>query len=827
MTRYLDDLRRDIRHTFRGMARAPGFAAAVILTLGLGIGANAAMFGVVDRLLFRPYPHLAEPGAMHRFYLSASNGREERTYSHFEYTRLLDLRRWTNSFSVVAAATTRSLAIGQGLETVEERVGLVNASFFDLFDAPPALGRYFTAAEDEPPRGADVVVLSHEYWQRAFGGADVRGRVLRIGNQSLEVIGVAPRGFVGVFEAEAPVAWVPITSFAGAQRNAATYYTRYNWSWFEVVGRRKEGVTVAQADADLTQAFRRSWTAEKELSPDLTPLEIAAPRGIAAPLRPAAGPTANLEARTAVWVSAVSLIVLLIACANVANLFLARALGRQRETAVRIALGVARGRLAREVITEGLVLAFLGGVAGVFVAQWGGAGIRALLVSQNASRLGSDVLTDPRTLGVSALVALVTGLLTSLVPALSAGRADIATALKAGAREGTYHRSRTRTVLLVTQFALSFVLLAGAGLFVRSLSRVEGMRIGIDYDRLVLVEPAMRGVRLDDSASVRLTQTLLEAAQAYPGVEAAAAVNSIPFWSTSSTDLHVPGIDSVRRLGQFTYQVSTPDYFRTAGTRILRGRAFTADDRLGMPMAVVVSESMAARLWPGRDAIGQCIRVGSDTIPCGTVVGIAEDIAQSTLTDEEHQYYLSAVQYPDDRPYAIYARFQGDPVAQAEGLRRALQALMPGESYVTTLQLARLVRDQQASWRLGATMFVAFGVLALVVAAIGLYGVIGYNVNQRLHEMGVRLALGADRAHVLGLVLGQSMRFAAVGITLGVSLALAGAPFIAPLLFEQRPRDPAILAGVGAVLLFVTLVASLVPALRAVRADPASALRSE
>lgn len=827
MHRHLSDLRRDIRHTFRGIVRAPGFAAAVILTLGLGIGANAAMFGVVDRLLFRPYPRLAEPSETHRLYLRVSDGRAVRTASHFEYTRLLDLRRWTTRFSEIAAATTRPLAIGDGPETVEERVGIVNANFFTFFDAPPALGRYFTAEEDETPRGADVAVLSHAYWQRTFAGADVRGKLLRIGSQSLEVIGVAPPGFVGIFEAEAPVAWIPITSFAAAQRNARTYYLNYNWRWFEIIGRRKPGVTVDEANADLTAAFQKSWEAELKSSPDLTPIAIAAPSGIAAALRPAAGPEPTLQSRTAVWVSTVSLLVLLIACANVANLMLARALARQRETAVRLALGVTRGRLAREVLTEGLVLSVLGGLVGLLVAQWGGAGIRLLLVGADAARLGSEVLTDPRTLLSSGVIALLTGALTSLVPAIAAGRADVATALKSGAREGTYHRSKTRTALLVTQFALSFVLLAGAGLFVRSLSRVEGKRLGIDYDRIVLVEPSMRGVRLDDSASVRLTQTLLDAAKRYPGVVAAASVTSIPFWSTSSTDLHVPGIDSTDRLGQFTYQVSRGDYFGTTGTRILRGRALSDDDRSGMPMAVVVSESMARTLWPGRDALGECIRVGSDTVPCGTVVGIAEDIAQMTLTDEEHQYYVAAAQYPEDRPYAIYARFSGDPVAQAEGLRRALQALMPGESYVTTLQLADLVRDQQGSWRLGATMFVAFGLLALAVAAVGLSGVIGFNVNQRIHEMGVRLALGADRGHVLGLVLGQSLRFAAVGIGLGGILAMGAAPLIEPLLFEQRPRDPAVLLFVGAVLLLVTLAASLAPALRAVRADPASALRAE
>ncbi len=827
MSRLLDDLRRDFRYALRGIARGPAFAAAVILTLGLGIGANAAMFGVVDRLLFRPYPLMHEPGEVHRIYLKSGNGREEFTSSYLEYTRYLDLRRWTTAFSELAAVTSRTLAIGEGQETKEHEVGIVSAQFFSFFDAPPALGRYFTADEDQTPAGANVAVLSYDYWQREYGGEDIRGRVLRIGNMTVEVIGVAARGFVGIRESTLASAFIPITAYAAAQRNGTTYYLNYNWSWFEVMARRKPGLTVEQASADLGQAYTKSYEAELVLSPNLTPIALAKPAGIAAPMRPGAGPEPSLQARTAVWVSGVALVVLLIACANVANLYLSRALRRQRETAVRVALGVDRGRLARQVLTEGLVLATLGAIAGLFIAQWGGSGIRALLVESGAARLGSEVLTDSRTLAVSGIVALLTGLLTACVPALLAGRTDIAAALKAGAREGAFQRSRARTTLLLAQFALSFVLLVGAGLFVRSLQKVEGMRVGIDHDRLILVAASMRGIRLEDSAEVRLTRTLVEAAKAYPGVEAAAAVNSIPFWSTSSTSLFVPGIDSVRKLGRFTYQVATEDYFRTSGTRILRGRALDETDRRGALLAVVVSERMAAKLWPGRDAIGECLKVGADTMPCSTVVGIAENITQQSLTDEEHQYYLPAEQYTQDRPYAIYARFTGDPIAQQEGLRRALQTHMPGESYVTTTPLSKMFRDQQGSWRLGATMFVAFGLLALVVAGIGLYGVIGYTVTQRLHEMGVRIALGAQGTDIMRLVVGQSMKFAVLGIGIGVLLAIGAARWIEPLLFQQTARDPVIYVAVAAVLLLVTLVASAAPAWRAIKADPATALRSE
>ena len=630
----LDDLARDIRHAFRSIRRAPAFATAVILTLGLGIGANAAMFGVVDRLIFRPYERLRDPGSAHRVYLQSRDARDVYTNSYIQYTRYLDLRRWTTTFSELAAFTTREIAVGERENARERRVALVSAELFPFFEAPPALGRYFTPAEDSVPKGADVAVLGYEYWMSEYGGRDVRGEVLHVGDFRLTIIGVTPQGFSGIADEGRPVAYMPITTYAASiQRDKSMYYTKYNWSWMEVIARRKPGVTVEQASADLTQAHRKSWEAERELRPQQTPIDVAQPTGIAASLRPGAGPTPGLEARTALWVTGVALIVLLIACANVANLFLARALRSQRDTAVRVALGVSRERLLRQSVTESLVLAGLGAVAGLLIAQWGGASIRALLVSSQTEPIGSAVLTDWRTLAVSAAVALGAGLLTGLAPVLLARRDDLASALKAGAREGTYQRSVTRTALLVAQFALSFLLLVGAGLFVRSLSNVREMRLGYDVDPILMVEPVQRGVQLGDSGTVRLTRTLLEAAQAYPGVEAGAAVSSVPFWSTSSTSLFVTGIDSVRTLGRFTYQTTTPDYFRTMGTRILRGRGIEATDRAGGERVMVVSESMAHVLWPDRDALGECIRVGADTMPCTTVVGIAEDMIQQDLAD--------------------------------------------------------------------------------------------------------------------------------------------------------------------------------------------------
>jgi putative ABC transport system permease protein len=824
----LDELTHDVRFAFRTLRKSRGFAATVILTLALGIGANAAMFGVVDRLMFRPYAYLRDPSTVHRVYLRATYRGTTSTSWHTEYARYLDLKRWSRSFDEWSGFATRPMAVGVGDASRERQVAAVNATFFRFFDAPPALGRYFVAAEDTTPRGADVAVLGYGFWKSEFGGRNVLGEVLQVGNIPATIVGVAPEGFAGVDDANPPVVYIPITTYAGSQPTERTnpkYYTRYNWGWLEMMVRRKPGVTVEQASRDLSQAYVRSWNAEREIEPTTTPVEIAKPNAIAGAMKLGAGPDPSLEARTALWVTGVAAIVLLIACANVANLFLARALRRQREIAVRLALGVSRRRLMMQTLTESLVLSLIGSAAGLLVAQWGGLAIRRLLISSEGASL--DVVTDWRTLGVAVGAAMVAGLLTGLAPALLSGRGDLARALKAGPREGTYHRSRTRVTLLVLQGALSVVLLVGAGLFVRSLGNVKAMRMGYDAEPLLLVTRNMRGMDLSDSARAQLGRTLLATAQEIPGVESATWVSSVPFWSTSSTGLYVTGIDSVRKLGRFTYQTATTDYFTTMGTRILRGRGFTEADRANAPKISVVSESMAKVLWPGKDALGQCMRVRADTMPCTTVVGIAEDMVQGDLTsDKKYQYYLPLEQASPSGGF-VMLRMRGDPAAQQEAVRKAMQRVMPGQSYVTTKPFIEIVDEQRRSWQLGATMFVAFGVLALVVAAVGLYGVIGYNVTQRMHELGVRVALGAQARDILGLVVGQGVRFALAGVALGTLLAYAASRWLEPLLFRQSARDPVVYTAVGTVLVLVALAASGAPAVRASRADPNSALRSE
>jgi putative ABC transport system permease protein len=371
---FLEIISQDLRYAIRSLGRNPGFTAGVILTLGLGIGANTAMFSVVDRLLFRSLPMLRDPDQVHRIYLAHQFRGEERIESGTQYTRYLDFRRWTHDFSDLAAFSDRQLAVGTGRDARERQVSTISASTFDFFDAKPVLGRFFTAQEDTVPVGAMVAVLGYGFWQTNYGGrADALGQQIEVGAVSYTIIGVAPRDFVGTSTDGAPAVFVPITTFAGTFRagsNLSNYYTRYNWGWLEILARRKPGITMAQANADLSQAYLQSWNNERSFTPELAAPEIERPHAIAGPVQSERGPNQSKLAKVATWVSAVAAIVLLIACANVTNLLLARAIRRRREIAVRLALGVGLRRLIRQLLTETLLLSVL--VASL--ACWWGTG---------------------------------------------------------------------------------------------------------------------------------------------------------------------------------------------------------------------------------------------------------------------------------------------------------------------------------------------------------------------------------------------------------------------------------------------------------------------
>jgi predicted permease len=764
-----------------------------------------------------------------RVYLRRPNADgSERIDNNISYLRYTDLRDATRAFASTAAIyQDENRIVGTGAAAEALGVGLVSATFWGLFDVRPVLGRFFSADEDRVPNGTDVVVLGYGYWQSRFGGdAAALGKPLRIGSRTFTIIGVTPKGFHGVWPT-ATAAYVPITAAAYDMFGSDRYYLDHGASWLEMIGRLRPGVSFETASAELTTAFRQSrLRAASVARPPQTipPSNLALTRGELAPLPMDRGPKASDSAKVARWLAGVAVVVLLIACANVANLLIARGIRRRREIAVRVALGVSRGRLIAQLLTESVLIALLGGALGLVLAHFGGGAIRALLLP-NVDWTAVPAF-DARVLLFTAGAAVLTGLVTGLIPAAHALGADVNSALKAGEREGGGQRARVRTTLLLAQAGLSVVLLVGATLFVRSLRNVQQLDLGWDAKQVLLVGLDVRGVKLGPEELRALRERVIDRVRAMPGIVSASTLFSVPFQSTWSDAVFVPGMDSAAQQRTYVINPVGDQYFETIGTRILRGRAVGESDPPKGPLVAVISDRMGKLLWPGKDPIGQCFRLGADTAPCREVVGVAEDITFGDIkNDETLQLYLPSSQ--ERNGGWIVARVAGDPRLQLEPLRRQIQALLPGMGFTHVRPIDQVLDPVMRQWRLGATMFTIFGAIALLLAAVGLYGVIAYDIAQRMREMGVRVALGAQAADIRRLVVWQGIRVAAVGAVLGMLVAAFAVKYVADLLFHTSAYDPVAFGGAALLILIVAIVATLLPARRAMKVDPVVALRSE
>ncbi|HEX6057437.1 MAG TPA: ABC transporter permease [Gemmatimonadaceae bacterium] len=811
----------ELRHALRSLARSPGFVLAAVACLAIGIGANATMFGIVDSLLFRAPPHVADAEEVRRLYLRRTfPGIGEQLNSSHSWPDYEILLRDTRSFARVAAATDGEVTIGRGEAGRRVPGNYVTPSFFPLLGVRPALGRFFTEEENAPPGGTPVAVISHGLWQAQFGGEQsVIGREIVVDDRPYTIVGVAPEGFTGADLSPVEV-WVPIRTSGGFMGEPEVYTSR-RYIWLTIFARLTPGVAPSQAEAAVTTAYREETRDEPRGDPNA--------RLLLAPIQVARGPEGTETASVSMWLAGVAAIVLLVACANVANLLLARSLRRRRELAVRVALGAGRGRLVAGILTESLILALLGAGAGLLLAFWGGSVVRAMLL-RNLASIGTPF--DPRVLAFAAAATLVTALICGIVPALQMSRPDLTSDLKAGAREGTFHRGRLRATLLVTQVALSVMLLFGAGLFVQSLRNVRAIDLGFDADRLLMGSVELPREGYPPERRSALYKDMMARVAVLPGIEAAAVAVTSPFYSTVAFTLTVPGRDSLppRRHGGPYMNAVTPDFFRTMGIALRRGRLFTEADGATSERVAVINEEMARYVWPNEEAIGRCFHSGADTTPCIQVVGIVENQVNNDLRAEEPAafYYLpfdqAVVRFP---MRSLFVRTAAEPAAMVNTVRRAMQGVSPELPSVEVRSLEEMMDGQIRPWRLGATLFGVFGLVALAIAALGLYGVLAYTVAQRTHEMGVRVALGAQRGDVLRLVVGQGTRLALIGVAIGAVGALAGGRALASHLYGVSASDPATLAGVAVTLVAVAALASWLPARRATRVDPVVALRVE
>ncbi len=803
-----------------GVRHAPLLATAVVLLMALGIGANATMFGVLDRLFLTPPAHVDAPDRVKRFFvhIRRSTTGEIETQRHLPFPAYTD---WTNldEFSGIAAFSDQHLVVGHGASAERLPVTLATASFFPTLGVRPAVGRFF-GPEDDTFGSDPVAVLGHSYWQRRYGGDPaVIGETVDAGDETYAVIGVAPPGFTGV-DLDRVDVWLPLHRAGMVEEGGTEWVDARTWYWVQAIGRLVPGVEPEAAEAAAT-TIHRTASAKVEGYDSEARVELA-------PLLLARTAEASREARVVPWLVGVALMVLLLTCANVANLLLARTMRRRRETAVRLALGISRARLVGTVVMETVLLALLGGVAAVLVTIWGGEVLRALLVPGAGWESGRDTI---RVVIFSGGLALVAGLVAALVPSWRASRPNTTEALKASSRGATRRRSRLRAGLLVFQAAVSVILLIGTGLFVLSLREARGVDLGFEPEGVLLVRIEPEGGYPGGEEMTAIYRRAHDRVKALPGVEASAVSTVTPFRNARGIgdDLRVPGLDSLPRTragGAYIHAV-TGEYFETMGLEVLRGRPITeADDAPSAPPVAGVNATMARLVWPDGDALGSCLIIRDR--PCATVVGVVEDHHRFDLSEEASMNYfvpLSQAPYPWP-PSRLMIRAPW-PATLGPTVRHALRDALPDARLITTEPFADVIDSSYRSWQLGATLFSAFGVLALIVAAAGLYSVLAFDIAERRAEIGIRAALGASRARLVRRVLTDGVRLAAGGVVLGVLIGIMAARRAEPLLFGVSATDPIVLVTVSAGVLLVAAVASGLPAWRAARVDPNDTLRAE
>ena len=809
----------DLRQAAHSIRRQPAFFAVAIATLAVGLGAQFSAFGVVDRLLLAPPAHVEDAERVFRLHVDRDDRRSGRfLWFQTPYRSYVDLRTAVPGIAAMAAYRNVTASVGSGANARETAMILADHHYFPLLGVTAQLGRVFGETDNQPPAGREVVVLSDPYWRRAFGGdPNVLGQELRIGARTYTVIGVMPAGFTG--DRPEPVdAWAPL--LAGAYEMNPVWTSSYLFRSVSVLTRLAPGARREAAAEAAATIYRRQVEG--------TPAADPTARIVLSPLFPGLTQQGTLtqSARIALWIQGVALLVCLVALANVINLQMSRAAQQRRELAVRVALGAGRARLITTLTLEMLAIAIPAGAIAIGLAYLSAGPLQQFLLP------GVPGTIDGQRLWSLAFVSILIATVVCVAIAAAQVRLDDVNArLKTGRGGEGFSRARLRQGLLVTQVVLSALLLVGGGLFLRSVQRLGALDFGHDQDRVLVGTLPMRGAGYDNDAIERFYERALAELAALPGVEGAAAAQSTPFAPSQSAEIFVRGLDRLPfdRNGYPTFYTVTPGFFDTMGMRILRGRGFTAHDRQGTSPVIVVEEALAQKLWPGQDPLGQCFALVAATAPCREVVGVSSNTRRFVATPESAlRYYLPMAQRGVVAPpQALFVRSSGDAGDVIAQVREALLRIDGNLPFLSLRPLRELAEPEKRAWRMGSTLFVAYGVAALLVATAGVYALLSFMVTQRSREIGVRLALGASPAQTLRLIVGQSLRWSICGLAAGIAMAVMLGRFVKPLLFETSPYDASVFTGTAVLLVAVSCAASLLPAIRASRVDPNIALRAE
>jgi putative ABC transport system permease protein len=808
----LESMTQDALFALRLLRRQPGFTLVVVLMLALGIGANTAIFGVVDTVLWRPLPY---PASDRIVSIAEQRPREERLHGVVAPDDFYDWRRDAQSFVAMAASEPAALNVSGTGDPERLRALLVTPGFLDVLGIAPAIGRDFRA-EEETPGKHRVVLITDGLWRRRFGAEpSIVGQSITLNGAPWVVIGVLPAAF---WWPAHPDLIVPYPSVEGGDSMRALHS-------MNVVARLKPGIPFEQGRAEMDAVGKRLSETYPQTNAAHFPHVIPLQEAMVGHVRPA----------MLVLLGAVAL-VLLIACANVATLLLARATGRHREIGVRIALGAGRGRLVRQMLTESVLLAIVGGTAGLLVAAWSIAAFRAILPAEFTGLPGIERIgVDARVLTVALVVSVVTGLVFGVLPAITASDQYTAATLHeqgrgggAGARSG-----RMRAGLVIAEVALSLMLLVGAGLLIVSFKQLLDVSPGFEPRNLVTAPLALPGNRYDShSRLLGFYQPLMERVRAMPGVESVGVVTALPFSGSDSRS----GFQIEGRTGQSpvpvraNWRLVSPGYLSTLGVPLVRGRLFTDYDADGSPDVVIINAAAARRFWPGEDPIGRRITFVFGAAPRWIeIVGVVGDIKHTGLdVDSNPEAYLPLLQtnlWGQARNTSLVVRTSADAAAMAPMIRAAVQEIDRSQPVGVVSRMDALIERSFAARRLNLWLVSGFAIVAVVLTGAGLYGVMAYLVAQRTHEIGVRMALGAPASRVLALVLRQAGVMTVAGIVIGLAGAFAMSRFVAGLLFGVRATEPSVYAAVSIVLAMVALIAVAIPSSRATRVDPITALR--
>jgi predicted permease len=809
-------LLQDLRYGLRTLARRPAFTAVAVAALALGIGANAAIFSLVDALVLRP-PMADAPERVVNVHAVSRDGSGFHAFSYLDYR---DYRADNPAFSELAAWSIEMVSLATGDEARVTVGQIVSESYFDVFGVEPVAGRFFAAEEGEGLDAHPVAVIGHDLWRTLGGDAGVVGRTIHVNDRAFTVLGVAPDGFTGAFGVVAPEIWVPLTMQPLVKPRVDLDNRRF--VWLEVIGRLAPGVSPAEAEAFLDGRYRQLAAANPDDAGE-GGIDLGAFGTMPGQIR------GGVQAFMAVLMGIVGLL-LLVTCVNVAGMLLARGAERRREIGVRLAIGAGRGRLVRQLVTESLLLFAVGGTAGTLVAHWASRLFLAVDLPIPVP-LAVDLGVDPRVLGFTLAVTLVTGLVFGLAPALQATRFDLVSSLKDDAASDGPRRLRLRSALVVAQVAVALLLLIGAGLFLRALDRAASIDPGFRAEdvHLATLDLSLHGYGEETGAS--FFASLRERLAAMPDVEAASYARMVPLTlSNSTTGFNVPGHEPPADDSMYPADWNTVgvDYFRAMGIPLVAGRGFSASDRPGSPPVAVVNQTLAERFWPGDSAVGQRIVLGAlGSAPEVEVVGVAADVKYRTL-GEAPRFYLYVPLAQEHSPrMTLHVRARPGAAGVAGAVREAIRELDGRLPVAEATTLERAIGVSLLPQRVASTVTGIFGVLGLLLVGIGVYGVTAFAVSQRTREFGLRMALGARGADVLGLVLRQGMTLALIGIACGLAGAAAATRLLSSLLFGVSATDPWTFAAAAGVLAGIVVLGSLLPAWRATQVDPLRALRYE